>query len=207
MNDVIKKIINILPSKLVNKMILFLWGGNIGESKIVRDFYKEKYNVEIGLYSYGGCFEPNFNNGGKVFVGKYCSIAGNVRYFAANHPISNITTSPYFYNKKFSKLAVKDVERGTLTIGNDVWIGYGTIITSKCQYIGDGAIIGAGSIVTKNVPEYAIVAGNPAKIIRYRFAEDSIQDLRNTLWWENSPQELMRVYEVMDDVREFVEKF
>lgn len=206
MNVNLNKLLKMVPSKLMNKIILYLERENIGESKLVRDFYREKYKVDVDMYSYGGCFSPTFNNGGKVSIGKYCSIAENVRYFAANHPIEKVTTSAYFYNSNFSKLPVKDVERGTLKIGNDVWIGYGVIITNKCKNIGDGAVIGAGSIVTKDIPDYAIVAGNPARVIRYRFAEKNIELIKSTAWWNYTPQELIKVYDVMDNLEKFTDE-
>lgn len=76
------------------------------------------------------------------------------------------------------------VSYGKLTIGNDVWIGQYAVILPSCDYIGDGAVIGAGSIVTKNVPDYAIVAGNPAKVIKYRFSDEQIEQLKEIKWWD-----------------------
>ena len=74
--------------------------------------------------------------------------------------------SAYFYNKAFSGLDVKDVERHSLKIGQDVWIGHGVTIVSTCHHIGNGAVVAAGAVVTKDVPAYAIVGGVPAKKIR-----------------------------------------
>ena len=110
-----------------------------------------------------------------------------------------LSCSAYFYNKKFG-LNVKDVERSELDIGNDVWIGYGAIILSSCKKIGNGAIIGAGSVVTHNIPPYSIVAGNPARIIRYRFDEKKIKLIENSSWWNNSPYTLMNYYSDFDDI-------
>jgi len=122
--------------------------GGMQESKILRIYTKDRYRVDVGMYSYGGCFAPSFNLGGKVTIGRYCSIASNVHYFGANHPLNYVSMSPYFYNSSFGK-KVKDVERNELVIGNDCWIGYGVIITSNCINIGNGAVIAAGAVVTK----------------------------------------------------------
>ena len=189
---------------IILKPKIFLEGGE-AYSKSLRKHCK-KNNVDIGLYTYGSCFEEGFNIGGKVKIGRYCSFAGNVKYFGGNHPMHYVSMSPFFYNKKWGGFDVKDIERKTLTIGNDVWVGYNVIITNKCQNIGNGAVIGAGSVVTKDVPPYSIVAGNPAKIIRYRFDEDTIKMIENSKYWELEPQEIMKYYNLIDNPREFCEK-
>ena len=98
---------------------------------------------------------------------------------------------------------MKDVERKTLVIGNDVWCGYGVIITNKCTKIGNGAVIAAGSVVTHDVPPYAIVAGNPARVLRYRFDEATITALENSQWYGMQPKEVMQYYQWIDDPMEF----
>lgn len=206
----------ILSNKL--KMKLFdipFWGirfvqpyiikreGGQKESMSLRNYFKDNYNTIVGLYSYGGCFSESFNIGGTVTIGKYCSIVQNVRYYGANHPINQVSTSPYFYNKAFG-FCVEDVERKSLTIGNDVWIGGSVIITSKCHEIGNGAVIGAGSIVTKDIPSYAIAVGNPAKVIGYRFSDYEIDILEKSEWWNMIPQQLIQYYDCMDSPIDFV---
>lgn len=131
-----------------------------------------------------------------VTIGKYCSLAENVHYFGANHPMDHVSTSAYFYNKALG-LNVHDVKRCTLEIGNDVWIAYGTIITAGCKKIGNGAVIGAGSVVTKDVAPYAIVAGNPAKVLRMRFQKDLVAKLEMLKWWEKTPQQIYTYYPYM----------
>lgn len=153
----------------------------------------------MGLYTYGSCFRPDFNTGGNVNIGKYCSVGHDVHYYGANHPLDHASMSAYFYNKSFGGLDVNDVERKTLSIGNDVWIGHGVIIVSSCLTIGNGAVVAAGAVVTKDVPPYAIVAGVPARIIRYRFDENTILALENSRWWELSPDELMKYYSMIEN--------
>ena len=176
--------------------------GGLQESRTLREYTSEKYKVHVGMYSYGCCFTPGFNLGGEVFIGKYCSLATNIHYFGANHPMDYVSMSPYFYNQAFGKM-VTDVKRETLRIGNDVWIGYGAIITSNCHKIGNGAVIAAGSVVTKDVPPYAVVGGSPARVIKYRFDEDTINIIEKSHWWEKSPDECMKHYDVIDNPVEF----
>ena len=183
--------------KIILHFKIKLEGGQ-AYSKSLRN-YCLKNNVDVGLYTYGSCFSNGFNIGGKVKIGRYCSFAGNVKYYGANHPMNYVSMSPFFYNKKWGGFDVKDVERSTLKIGNDVWIGYNVIITNKCQNIGNGAVIGAGSIVTKDVPPYSIVAGNPAKIIRYRFNDEIIKEIEKCKWWELKPNEIMKYYDYIDN--------
>ncbi len=173
--------------------------GGVLYSKTLREYTEQNYGVLVDLYTYGSCFEKSFNVGGKVSVGRYCSVATDVHYFGANHPISNLTTSAVFYNTKLSHLKVEDVERHSLSIGHDVWIGSKVIITAACSKIGNGAVIGAGSVVTHDVEPYTIVAGNPARVIRKRFPDDVIDKIEKTKWWNRSPQELMDYYEYMPD--------
>lgn len=99
----------------------------------------------------------------------------------------------------------EDGEEWDTVIGNDVWIGTRTMLIGGI-HVGDGAIIGAGSIVTKDVPPYAVVAGNPARIIRYRFDEDKIQKLEKIKWWERDEAWVIENTGLFWDVDEFINK-
>lgn len=172
--------------------------GGEQNSATLRKYVYLKNHVKVGRYSYGSVFSDDFNVGGnEVLIGRYCSFASNVTYYGANHPIHQFSTSPYFYNKAFG-LDVTDVERFSLSIGNDVWIGANVIITCGCHKIGNGAIIAAGAVLTKDVPAYSIVGGVPAKIIRNRFDDETIKLLEESKWFELSPNELMEFYEYRD---------
>jgi acetyltransferase-like isoleucine patch superfamily enzyme len=120
-------------------------------------------------------------------IGSFCSIANNVKIGGGMHPIEWVSTSPVFYmgrdsvKAKFSVHKRKPIEK--TTIGNDVWIGEGAIIKQGIK-IENGAVIGMGSIVTKDVTAYSIVAGNPAKPIKNRFDDITIQKLLDVKWWD-----------------------
>lgn len=127
--------------KRIIKKIIQKEGGE-KQSVLARRIARNR-KVDIDLYSYGSCFAEGFNTGGSVKIGRYCSFAPNVHYFGANHPMEQAVMTPYFYNKTFG-FDVEDVHREELVVGNDVWVGYGTTINSKCHSIGNGAVIGGG---------------------------------------------------------------
>jgi acetyltransferase-like isoleucine patch superfamily enzyme len=145
-------------------------------------------NVSLGDYSYisSNCTIQNTS------IGKFCSIGPNVRAGLGNHLNNSfVSTHPaFFVNDKICKPVISFVDKSyhqflkPVTIGNDVWIGANAIIFDGIS-IGDGAIVGAGAVVTKDVPPYAIVAGIPARIIRYRFNQDQMESLLKSQWWNN----------------------
>lgn len=153
-------------------------------SKEIRDIYRLKHNILIGYGSYGGCFSLRNIPPGVEF-GNYCSIAPNIRIFRANHPSSNFTTHPLLYNPVAGVVKRDLLDRPKIFIGHDVWIGEWVILTPSVTKIGNGAIIGAGSVVTKDVLPYSIMAGNPAKLIRMRFSEEVIKRIEETEWWND----------------------
>jgi len=116
-------------------------------------------------------------------IGKYCSISWNVTIGATQHPFERISTHAFPYIKRFGFTTTDNRFVSQTIVGNDVWFGANAIVMPNVK-IGNGAIIGAGAIVTKDVPDYAIVAGVPAKIIRYRFSEETINKLVNLKWWD-----------------------
>lgn len=158
-------------------------------SNALRSIFLQKYAIQVGLYSYG-CFDP-WRMGGPMLVGRYCSIAGTVRTALVNHPIDAITTHPVLYEAQFGVIDQdRDNQKAPLIIEDDVWIGHNAILLPGCKHVGRGAIIGAGSVVTRNVEPYTIVAGNPARFVRRRFDPDLIAALEASHWWEKSADEL-----------------
>jgi len=148
-------------------------------------------NLEIGDYTYG---RPKLlswdEEGTRLKIGKFCSISEEVIILlGGNHHTEWVTTYPFMgFADEWPE--AKDIgghprtkSKGDVIIGNDVWIGYGAMIMSGVT-IGDGAVIGARALVTRDVEPYSIVAGNPARLVRKRFDEQTIQMLMEIRWWD-----------------------
>jgi acetyltransferase-like isoleucine patch superfamily enzyme len=144
-------------------------------------------DVRIGDFCYVNC--------GAIIasgqIGRYCSIGPYAMIGMPRHPTDYLSTSPMLYGKRnvFGTVSAWMDISAPPVIGNDVWIGAHAFVKQGIR-IGDGSIIGAGAIVTHDVPPYAIVAGVPAKVIRYRFDADVIASLLASRWWERSVSEL-----------------
>lgn len=135
-------------------------------------------------------------NRDKLIIGKFCSIACGAKFLfnSANHTLSSLSTYPFplfFEEWGLEKKNVADSwdNKGDIIVGNDVWIGYEAVILSGVT-IGDGAVIGARAVVTKDVPPYTIVGGVPAKPIKKRFSEENIKKLQSIRWWDWSKEKI-----------------
>ncbi len=197
-----------IPNKSLRKKIenLFIrFDGGMFFSESLRNVYKKYHGIQVGIGSYG-CFDQSkFPKGTKI--GRYCSIAPNVKYLNGNHPKNFVSTHPIFYRKEFEYIKDEKIVRSRLEIGDDVWIGYGTIILPSVNKIETGAIIGAGSVVTKNIKEYSIVVGNPAKKIGERFSKEQQKIIKKTRWFEKNPEELKKYAEDFANKDIFIKKF
>lgn len=159
-----------------------------------------KANIEVGDYTYyddpDGVenFESNVLYhfdfiGDKLIIGKFCAIAKDVKFImnGANHKTSGFSTYPFFiFANGWEKAAPKEGDlpfKGDTIIANDVWIGYEATIMPGVK-IGNGAIIASKSVVVEDVPDYAVVGGNPAKILKYRFDDTTIASLLDIAWWD-----------------------
>jgi phosphonate metabolism protein (transferase hexapeptide repeat family) len=165
----------------------------VGERVILRD-------VTAGDFTY---FERHCE-GIYADIGRFCSIAANVRINALEHPVERLTTHKISYrpNEFFKFRGVDGAFRARrqakrVSIGHDVWIGHGAVVMPAIQ-IGDGAVIGANAVVTKNVAPYTIVAGNPARVIRLRFPAEVAARLERLAWWD-WPNE--KLFEAIPDIQ------
>lgn len=151
------------------------------------------FSGEIGFASYVGA---NSIVIGKI--GRFCSIAEKVTFLTKTHPVKEFVSShPAFYSLKkqsgftyiteqlFIEDTILENSKYSIEVGNDVYIGYGATIIGPCK-IGNGAVIAAGAVVTGDIPDYAIVGGVPAKVIKYRFSDEDIDYLKNLQWWNKS---------------------
>jgi acetyltransferase-like isoleucine patch superfamily enzyme/acyl carrier protein len=160
-------------------------------SLTIRDIFERHYDIKIGHYS-GGCFEHNGSGRMKrgTRIGKFCSIYISARVETANHPVNTISSNGLFYQPRPGFARGIDLPRVKLEIGNDVWLGHNSVILYPTSRIGNGAVVGAGAVVAGDVPDYAIVSGYPATIVRYRFSEAKRRELLESKWWECSLEEL-----------------
>lgn len=160
----------------------------------------------MGRYSYCGS-DCEFLS---CEIGSFCSISHHVTIGGALHPMDWVTTSPAFHygrgiiSKRLARLTY-DAVPPTTVIEHDVWIGAYAMIKSGV-HIGTGAVVGMGSVVTKDVPPYTVVAGNPAVVIRSRFEEHVCTALLRSRWWTWSDDKLIAAAPYMNDVPSFLQK-
>ena len=155
----------------------------------IRDFFKKKESwsdgYKVGRGTYGKPIVHSWGEPSTLKIGKFCSISGNVHILlGGNHRTDWITTYPFpvFWDsaKHFTE---QSISKGDVLIGNDVWVGMESMILSGVK-IGNGAVIGARAVVSKDVPPYSIVAGNPAAVVKKRFPEEDISTLEKIQWWD-----------------------
>ena len=156
----------------------------------ISSYHRSRRKYDIGEYSYI-CHTTKIGN---AKIGKFCSIAAEAFIGLGGHPTCLLSTSPFQYTRnKISMLGNILVDEDKLVklpnfnppaeIGNDVWIGLRAMIMPGCK-VGDGAVVAANAVVTKDVPPYAIVAGVPAKVVKYRFEQPVIDKLLELKWWD-----------------------
>lgn len=170
-------------------------------------------NINIGDYTYyddpdgAENFEKNVLYhypfiGDKLIIGKFCAIARGAKFImnGANHRLSGLSTYPFqIFGNGWEKVTPKPEDlpyKGDTVIGNDVWIGYDALIMPGV-HIGNGAIIASRAVVTADVPAYTVVGGNPAKILKARFAPDVINTLETLSWWDWPIEKITRHLDII----------
>ena len=169
-----------------------------------------RHGYDIGEFSYGYPKVRFPESGKRLTIGRYCSIADKVEILlGGNHRTDWGTTYPFSALRDLWPLAPETgdyhTSRGDVTIGHDVWLGSGAIILSGVT-IGHGAVVAAHAVVTKDVPPYAIVGGNPARIIRHRFDEATVAALLDARWWDLPPERVATLIPLLqsDRIRELI---
>lgn len=202
---IVSRLLNLFPPKKNN--LVDKYSPDSDYFMINNPKYK---GYKIGEWTYGN---PNVRKGDSITrleIGKYCSIASGVQILlGGEHRKDWVTTYPF--NVIFPEarsIEGHPASKGDITIGNDVWIGLNAIILSGVQ-IGNGAIIGAGSVVVKNVPAYSIVAGNPAKVLRIRFPIEIIEKLEKIQWWNWPDEQVIEALPLLldDSIEKFISKY
>lgn len=198
-------------------------------SVYLKNIIKAK-NIIVGNYSYYDSANSNpldfekknvlFNYeffGEKLIIGNFVSIAEGATFImgAANHRMNSITTYPFnIMNEDWRKCSTPHIDelphKGDTVVGNDVWIGHNAVIMPGV-HIGDGAIIGAYSVVAKDIPPYAIAVGNPARVIKFRFDDEMIDLLLKFKWWNKEENEIKEILPILtssdlDKVKAFLKE-
>lgn len=170
-----------------------LEGGQM-TSLSLRAYLKRAYGVEVESYSYGSLMDPGNSDRG-LSIGRYVSIGPNVRRFGAAHPVDRLSMHPYWYNPALRVAEQSDdVERTTCRIEHEAWIGANVTILPGCGRIGIGAVIGAGAVVTRDVPDFAVVLGLPGTVKGERLDDAARDAMLQTQPWLKEPAEAARAY-------------
>lgn len=176
-----------------------------------------------GGFTSSGAFSYTHSGfGGNAVIGRYCSIAPSSRLMGKEHPLDRVSTHPFtcreYYDKWVSESfgvelnaqVFQRTDRGKLIVQHDAWVGGGVLLRPGVT-VGYGAVVAAGSVVVKDVPPFAIVGGNPAKLIRYRFDDDTIQRIMNVAWWrfhvrDFAGLDMTDVHAFLDELCDRIEK-
>lgn len=182
-----------LLKKIIAEFVDYILAKNNGY-KI--DQLKRKESLIVGEHTYGeyNLIIDNYKGSeAKVFIGKFCSIGPNVRIITGGiHPVDWVSTFPFKarWDLKGKYEDGMPSTKGDVVIENDVWIGTNVVILSGVK-IGNGVVVASSSVITKDVPSYSIVAGNPARVIRSRFEEKDILKLNELCWWNWDKEQIL----------------
>jgi acetyltransferase-like isoleucine patch superfamily enzyme len=180
--------------RAILRLLVRLESGEM-RSATLREIMRRFHGVEIGAHSYG-CFDATrFPRGTRI--GRYVSVGPGVAVYRRNHPLERLSLHPCFYNAQHGAAPGADVATATLDVGADAWLGARAMVLPGCRRIGRGAVVAAGAVVTRDVPDYAVVAGNPARVIRYRFEPEAMDAAERSGWWLDSPDAVVRRFDMV----------
>ena len=190
------------------------WKRCLGEVEVSRfhkpqvRFRKRYPTYSIGSGSYGMPVVHDWFEGTTLRIGSYCSMADNVQIFlGGQHRLDWVSSYPFpAYLPEAAAIQNHGGSRGDVEIGSDVWLCANTTILSGVS-IGHGAVIASGAVISRDVPAYAVMAGNPAQLIRWRFDEPTRQALLESTWWDWPEEEIRRITHLLcsDDIGAFIE--
>ncbi|MDW8380811.1 MAG: CatB-related O-acetyltransferase [Verrucomicrobiota bacterium] len=180
------------PSTLqgcLRRLVLRLEGGPVYSCSI-REIFWRYHGVSVGMYTIGPCESEPSNFAAGTRIGRYCSVYYTAMVLSQSGPEEPVFVGgPAWDPRRWSKPKYARDPVG-VDIGHDVYIGHNAVILPSVQTIGHGAVIGAGSVVHDDVPPYAVVTGNPARVVRYRFRAATIEKLLAEQWWLKTIDEL-----------------
>ena len=183
----------LMRSRLGQRGKVMIWclskEGGVFFSNSFREYLRRTRQIELGSYSYG-VVSDILNFPVKTLIGRYTSIGPSVKIFSANHPSEFLSMHPFFYRSDIGIASEERITRNRLVIGHDVWIGANALICPGCCRVGNGSIVAAGSVVTKDVPDFSVVGGNPAVVIKMRFDNELASRINESAWWFLSLEEL-----------------
>lgn len=157
-------------------------------SKTLRKIYSEYHGIDIGMYTYYAfhCLLPPGTK-----IGRYSSC--DLHIYNGSHPITQKSSHPLSLNQDLGYVDKLPIQKRTkLIVGNDVYTGFNVTIMPNVTNIGDGAVIAFGSVVVEDVPPYAVIGGNPAKLIKYRFKPETIQRIIDSRWWDKNIEDIKK---------------
>lgn len=198
------KVINFFKWRILEHKRNVNWKKKNSHNSTVLDSWIDQNRVIVGKGTYGSISILSDDESSNLIIGNYCSIAENVKFLlGVEHRLNCISTFPF--RSKTLNEELEGISKGDIVVEDDVWIGYGAIIMSGV-HIDQGAVIATKSVVTKDVPPYAIVGGVPAKIIKYRFEPEIIEELLkvdyNKLTDEMIKEQINELYTELKDIKQ-----
>jgi virginiamycin A acetyltransferase len=178
-----------LPGRVVERLLYRCEQGPQRTASL-RALLARDFDVHVGAHSYGPVLVPGAMPRG-LSVGRYASVGPEFRPLAGDHPLDQLSLHPYWYNPELGVADRLSITRSAVRIEHEAWIGARVVATPGCTRIGIGAAVGAGTVLTRDVPDFSVVAGNPGRVLRQRFSDQVAERLLRLAWWEQ-PLDLLK---------------